>query len=49
MSDDSQDDDKLKKGVEALKEFFDQFGENDIYKQILLEVLLEELFEESNN
>lgn len=30
-------------GADALKEFFTQFGKPDIYTQILLEVILEEL------
>lgn len=28
-----------------LKEFFDQFGEDDIYKQILIEELMKFIFE----
>lgn len=37
------DQEKAEQGIEALKEFFDQFGPDDIYKQIFLEVLFEEL------
>lgn len=36
-------DPKGEMGADALKEFFTQFGKPDIYTQILLEVILEEL------
>ena len=39
----SLDQDK-KAGVDALSDFFKQFGPPDVYNKILLEVLLEELF-----
>lgn len=34
-------------GADALKEFLAQFGEPDIYTQVLFEVLFEELFYDS--
>ena len=37
---------KVKLGISAIKSFFDQFGKNDIYKQIFLEELMKILLEE---
>ena len=34
------DEEKIKASLETLKEFWDLFGENDIYKQIFLEELM---------
>ena len=34
-------------GADALKDFLAQFGEPDVYTQVLLEVLFEELFYDS--
>lgn len=38
---------KLQLSIESFKEFCDQFGENDIYKEIFLTTLFEELLHES--
>jgi hypothetical protein len=43
------DQEKLQEGLDALMEFFDQLGPNDIYKQILLEVLFHKLQDDINN
>lgn len=40
---------KLTEGLEALKEFFDSLGPNDIYKEILLETLFDMLSGKENN
>ena len=40
------DKEKEIEGLTSLKAFFDQFGENDIYKQIFLEELFKFLYEE---
>lgn len=34
---------KTQLGFETIQTFWDQFGENDLCKQVLLEILLEEL------
>ena len=39
-----EDKEKIKLGLDTLAGFFEQFGPNDIYKQVFLEVLFEELF-----
>lgn len=44
MSENLTDQEKLKKSEEALIAFFGQFGEPDIYVQVFLEVLFEEIF-----
>ena len=36
----------IKESFSSLKEFFDQFGEDDIYKQIFLEELFKVIHEE---
>jgi hypothetical protein len=38
--------DMVKSGHEALKDFFDQFGPNDIYKQIFMEELFKFIYQE---
>lgn len=38
------DEEKIVEGIAGLKAFFDALGPNDIYKQILLEVLFENLY-----
>jgi hypothetical protein len=40
------DKEKEIEGLSSLKVFFDQFGENDIYKQIFLEELFKFLYKE---
>jgi hypothetical protein len=41
----SPDEAQLKQAQEAFEIFSSQFGPDDVYKSIFLEVLLEELFE----
>lgn len=44
MSQDNFDDDKAKEAANAFSNFMDGLGPNDIYKQVFLEVLLEEIY-----
>jgi hypothetical protein len=37
------DQDKAKKGAEALESFFEQFGDPDSYNKLVLEILFEEM------
>jgi hypothetical protein len=40
------DEQKLKEAAETINSFLDSLGPNDVYKQIFLEVLLEEIYGE---
>lgn len=44
MKQDDFDDDKAKDAANAFSSFMDNLGPNTIYKQIFLEVLLEEIY-----
>lgn len=41
--------DDAKIGTDALKSFAEQFGPDDVYTRIIIEVLLEELFKKQYN
>ena len=43
---DLTDEEKLRAAADTLNVFFDSLGPNDIYKQIFLEILLEEIYGE---
>lgn len=44
MNQDNFDDEKAKEAAGAFSNFMDGLGPNDIYKQIFLEVFLEEIY-----
>ena len=49
MHDELSEEQKVLQTHAAFKEFADQFGENDIIKDIFLDILLEAIYNETND